>query len=147
MGRGERWSGWLDIGVGRVSRSQHGGLSARAVGRDLDGKQARAFPASALEYRPGTLMDKRRIRATVRGLVQGVSYRAATVDEARRLGLTGWVANRRDGAVELEAQGPVDAVERLVAWCHHGPPLADVSAVEVADVAAVEGEVSFTIRH
>jgi acylphosphatase len=92
-------------------------------------------------------MDKRRIRATVRGLVQGVSYRAATVDEARRLGLTGWVANRRDGAVELEAQGPADAVERLVAWCHHGPPLADVAAVEVADVATVDGEGSFTIRH
>jgi acylphosphatase len=92
-------------------------------------------------------MDKRRIRATVRGLVQGVSYRAATLDEARRLGLTGWVANRRDGAVELEAQGPAAAVERLVAWCHQGPPLADVSAVEAADIATVDGEVSFMIRH
>ena len=92
-------------------------------------------------------MDKRRINATVRGRVQGVSFRAATQDEARRLGLTGWVRNLRDGAVALEAQGAVDAVEKLVAWCHQGPPLAEVSSVEIGELSPVPGETGFAIRH
>jgi acylphosphatase len=92
-------------------------------------------------------MDKRRIRATVRGLVQGVSFRAATQDEARRLGVTGWVRNQAGGAVELEAQGPASAVDELVAWCHRGPPLSDVAAVDVTDIAPIAGEGGFEIRH
>jgi acylphosphatase len=92
-------------------------------------------------------MDKRRIAATVRGLVQGVSFRAATRSEARRLGLTGWVRNQADGSVALEAQGPAARVEDLVAWCRQGPPLADVSGVEVDDLAVVTGEDGFAIRH
>jgi acylphosphatase len=92
-------------------------------------------------------MDKRRINATVRGLVQGVSFRAATREEARRLGLTGWVRNLPDGRVALEAQGPSDAVDKLIAWCHHGPPLADVAAVEVGEASPVAGEDGFAIRH
>lgn len=73
----------------------------------------------------------RRIRAVVRGRVQGVAYRASTEREARRLGLAGWVENRADGAVALEAEGPADAVAALVAWCGRGPALARVTAVEV----------------
>ncbi len=81
----------------------------------------------------------RRIRAIVSGRVQGVSFRATTAREASRLGLTGWVKNRSDGTVELEAQGPDDKVAALVAWCHQGPPAASVS-----DVAVEELEVSGT---
>jgi acylphosphatase len=92
-------------------------------------------------------MDKRRIAATVRGLVQGVSFRAATRAQARQLGLTGWVRNHPDGSVRLEAQGPAGRVDELIAWCRQGPPMADVSGVEVADVAAVDGEPDFTVRH
>ena len=92
-------------------------------------------------------MDKRRIAATVRGMVQGVSFRVATRGEARRLGLTGWVRNLPDGSVALEAQGSAEDVGQLIAWCRQGPPLADVTGVEVADVAPVAGEAGFSIRH
>ena len=65
----------------------------------------------------------------VEGRVQGVGYREACVDEARALGLHGWVRNRIDGSVEVLLQGPLDAVSRLQAWLHEGPPLARVDRV------------------
>lgn len=69
------------------------------------------------------------------GSVQGVFFRASTRDEARRLGVVGWAANRHDGAVEIEAQGPADAVAALVAFVRGGPGHAVVDALEVTDVA------------
>ena len=87
----------------------------------------------------------RRVRAIVSGRVQGVSYRASTVDEAQRLGLAGWVKNRRDGSVELEAEGASERVAELLRWCEHGPPAARVSGVVVDELGLV-GEAGFTIR-
>ena len=89
----------------------------------------------------------RRVRAIVTGRVQGVAYRASTVFEARALGLTGWVRNRADGSVELEAQGDDDGVAALVAWCAHGPPAARVTGVSTDDIAAVGDERDFVQRH
>lgn len=80
------------------------------------------------------------------GRVQGVSYRASTADEAQRLGLRGWVKNRADGAVELEAEGEADRVADLLMWCGHGPPAARVSRVAVDELAPSGGEDDFTIR-
>jgi acylphosphatase len=80
-----------------------------------------------------------RQNAVVTGRVQGVGYRAATAAEARRLGLAGWVRNRPDGAVELEAEGPADAVAALLAWCRVGPPSAKVREV-VASARVATGE-------
>lgn len=71
-----------------------------------------------------------RVRIVVRGRVQGVWFRGSARDEARRLGLVGWARNRADGSVEILAEGAPAAVERLVAWCHEGPPLARVRSVE-----------------
>ncbi|MBZ0237038.1 MAG: acylphosphatase [Deltaproteobacteria bacterium] len=76
----------------------------------------------------------RRVHARVRGRVQGVAYRASTRHEARRLGLAGWVRNLPDGSVELEAQGPTDVVEQLLAWCRKGPSLARVTSVDVTEL-------------
>jgi acylphosphatase len=87
----------------------------------------------------------RRARAIVTGRVQGVSYRAATAFEAKRLGLVGWVRNLVDGSVELEAQGPDDKVAALLAWCEHGPPSARVSRVDVTDLPAVGAETTFAV--
>ena len=87
----------------------------------------------------------RRVRAIVTGRVQGVSYRASTADEAQRLGLTGWVRNRMDGSVELEAEGEADRVADLLAWCEHGPPAARVSRVVVEELAP-GGDAEFTVR-
>jgi acylphosphatase len=53
-------------------------------------------------------------------------------DEAERLGVTGWVRNRRDGSVEAMVDGSRGAVEAMVAWARHGPPAARVTAVEAA---------------
>lgn len=70
------------------------------------------------------------VRLIVRGRVQGVGFRYATVEQGRRLALAGWARNLPDGAVEVVAAGDGEAVERLVAWCRQGPPSARVASVE-----------------
>jgi acylphosphatase len=75
-----------------------------------------------------------RRRYVVRGIVQGVNFRATAADQARRLGLTGRVWNRSDGAVECVAEGDAGALDRFREWLVRGPRLADVERVEVADV-------------
>lgn len=92
-------------------------------------------------------MAAARARVLVSGVVQGVSFRAYTADEARRLGLNGWVRNLPDGRVELEVEGERAQVEALVAWCHRGPPAAQVDAVD-AEWAAFRGDLPpFHVRH
>jgi acylphosphatase len=76
------------------------------------------------------MADRARVHLLVSGVVQGVSFRAYAADEARRLGLAGWVRNLPDGRVEAEAEGARAAVEALVAWCRRGPPAAQVDDVE-----------------
>ena len=89
----------------------------------------------------------RRIRAIVSGRVQGVSFRAATRAEAHRLGVVGWVKNRPDGSVELEAEGPEDMIAALLAWCDQGPPAASVARVAVDDLPVIGAERSFEVRY
>ncbi|TFW18003.1 acylphosphatase [Duganella callida] len=74
-------------------------------------------------------------RLVVTGLVQGVGYRASFERQALRLGLRGWVRNRRDGSVEATVEGAAPALEEIVAWARKGPPSARVDhvAVEEAD--------------
>lgn len=72
----------------------------------------------------------------IRGRVQGVGFRYWTMAEAIRLGVAGWVRNRRDGSVEALFAGPADAVTDLVARCRNGPEFARVDAVEDQPVTA-----------
>lgn len=81
----------------------------------------------------------RRIHAIISGRVQGVFYRASTMDEAIRLGLTGWVKNLADGSVELVAEGPSNSIDALISWCRKGPPHARVTNIEI-DEQAPTGE-------
>ena len=78
------------------------------------------------------MSDLVRAHILVSGDVQGVSFRAATVDEARRLGVHGWVRNVADGRVEAEAEGERAQVEALVRFCQRGPPAARVHDVQVS---------------
>ncbi len=87
-----------------------------------------------------------RIHFKVYGRVQGVFYRASTVERARALGLTGWVKNCPDGSVEGIAEGPRRALEELILWCGRGPPGARVSRVETRWDAARNGFTAFTIE-
>jgi acylphosphatase len=89
----------------------------------------------------------RSVRCVVSGRVQGVNYRATARREAQRLGLTGWVRNRDDGAVELEAEGEPAALEALVAWLRRGPPVARVVSLETDWSDAVSGYAGFEIRY
>jgi len=92
-------------------------------------------------------MEHARARLLISGLVQGVCFRAETVNEARRRGLSGWVRNLPGGRVEAVAEGPRGAVEQLVQWCRHGPPVARVTQVEV-DWGTPAGNCDgFTVRY
>ncbi len=93
------------------------------------------------------LTSVRRVRAIVIGRVQGVSFRASTAAEARRLGIVGWVKNRADGSVELEAEGPEDRVAALLAWCEQGPPAARVERVAVDELAPGGGHRGFAVTY
>jgi len=70
----------------------------------------------------------------VRGLVQGIGYRHACVQHARKAGLTGWVRNRMDDSVEALLQGPRSEVERMCDWMRERVPGARVDAIDVTDV-------------
>jgi DNA ligase D-like protein (predicted 3'-phosphoesterase) len=85
------------------------------------------------------------IRAVVRGDVQAVGFRDATLRLARELGVMGWVRNGGEAAVQVHAEGAAEAVERLVAFLHEGPPAASVAQVAL-DRVAIEGHEQFAIR-
>jgi len=92
------------------------------------------------------LMATRRVHAIVSGRVQGVSYRAATADTARRLGICGWVRNLPDGSVELEAEGATEQITAMLEWCGRGPPAAQVAKVASTDLAPTGVDTAFVIQ-
>lgn len=79
------------------------------------------------------------LRVRIEGRVQGVWFRAWTVQEATRRGLAGWVRNRRDGAVEALFAGPEERVREMVALCWQGPPAARVGAVTETPASPPDG--------
>jgi acylphosphatase len=93
-------------------------------------------------------MTRKRVHVIVEGRVQGVFFRAYTKDEADRLGLSGWVRNRRDGAVETLIEGEAAAVDRMIGWLHEGSPMANVVRVQVAEEEATgDQHGGFAIRY
>lgn len=75
----------------------------------------------------------RRVRARISGRVQGVFFRTSCAERAEALGLTGWIRNASDGAVEAVFEGEDAGVEAMLAWCREGPPNAQVDGVEVME--------------
>jgi len=79
--------------------------------------------------------DRRRLKAEIVGDVQGVGFRFFAERHARHLGLEGYVRNRNDGAVEVEAEGAASALEQFLNELRHGPRLARVQDVRVSWMA------------
>jgi len=76
-------------------------------------------------------MEHLRAQVIIRGLVQGVFFRASTREEAMRLNVDGWVRNLPDGSVQALFEGEKKKVEEIIGWCHKGPSGAAVSKVEI----------------
>jgi len=71
------------------------------------------------------------LNITIRGKVQGVSFRVATKAVANQLGITGFIKNQVDGSVYAEAEGKDFELDNFVDWCHEGPEGAQVEKVEI----------------
>ncbi len=76
-------------------------------------------------------MEYLRAQVIIDGIVQGVFFRAATRDEAIRIGVGGWVRNLSDGTVQALFEGEKNKVESIIAWCHQGPQGARVDRVQI----------------
>lgn len=76
--------------------------------------------------------ERRRFKAEIVGDVQGVGFRYFAESHARRLGLEGYVRNRYDGAVEVEAEGGVPSLERFLDLLRQGPRMARIQDVRVS---------------
>lgn len=74
------------------------------------------------------------VEVNIQGRVQGVWFRAWTYENAKALGLRGWVKNCGDGSVAALFEGPDEAVEQMLKLCHEGPELAHVSKVDVTKI-------------
>ena len=74
--------------------------------------------------------------ATISGRVQGVWFRGFVVENARKLGVTGWVRNRANGTVEAELVGSGPAINELLRRCRKGPSAARVDGIDVRPMAA-----------
>ena len=93
------------------------------------------------------MQTKRAVHLLISGHVQGVFFRQSTQNQARRLGVSGWVRNLPNGRVEAKVWGEAEAVNRLVRWCHTGPANAYVTDVTVADTEAEDASLGFHIRN
>lgn len=76
-------------------------------------------------------------RVRIYGRVQGVGFRFSAARRALALGVNGRIRNLGDGTVEVIVAGAAPAVESLLAWLRHGPPMAEVSAIQVEDAAGL----------
>jgi acylphosphatase len=74
------------------------------------------------------------VRLTITGRVQGVGYRDWAIATGQKLGVTGWVRNRGDGAVEALVVGDDTAVGTMIDACRRGPALAQVEEIDVEPV-------------
>lgn len=81
----------------------------------------------------------------VYGRVQGVGFRYYTEREAKRLGISGYVQNKPDGSVYIEAEGDEAAMKDFVEWCRSGPPWARVRNLEFTEVPPI-GRIGFTVK-
>jgi len=77
------------------------------------------------------MANMKRFKATVKGRVQGVSFRHYAQLEAQRLGVMGWIANHRDGSVRVVAEGPETKLKQFEKFLHQGSPHAQVREIDI----------------
>ena len=126
--------GWMpgdSIEAGRRLRSRRAAATERRFIQPHDSK-----PTAINE----------RWRMLVSGKVQGVGYRMSCCSRAKDLGLSGWVRNRPDGTVEVEAEGPIQELTELRLWCEMGPTAANVNRVSASQIGPT-GSDWFEVRH
>jgi acylphosphatase len=104
-----------------------------------------------VRYEQGTkiaaMKNAARVHLKINGRVQGVYFRASTVEQARRLGVTGWVMNCRDSSVAVIAEGERERLEELIGWCRSGPPGAQVKEIRVEWEDSKDEFQGFFIKH
>lgn len=89
---------------------------------------------------------KKRVHLIISGMVQGVFFRASASSAARKLGLSGWVKNVPNGAVELVAEGEEESLKKLIGWCRTGPSGARVEQVDTKWIEATGEYEGFGVR-
>lgn len=87
-----------------------------------------------------------RVHAVIKGKVQGVYFRASTLEKAISLDIRGYVKNLHDGTVELDAESNKEKLIELLHWCHKGPPGASVESVQTKWLENLIHYTDFTIR-
>lgn len=92
-------------------------------------------------------MENKTYHIQVSGKVQGVAFRHYTKMQADRIGINGWVRNRRDGSVEAVISGPEEKLEEMIIWLHSGPPSSVVTQVNVSEIEKAEPFDFFDIRY
>lgn len=86
------------------------------------------------------------LNITIAGRVQGVGFRRAARDQARYMGIKGYVKNLPDGSVFIEAEGEDDAMASFVRWCRQGPPFGRVEEVST-ETGSWQGFPTFETRY
>ena len=93
------------------------------------------------------MSSKKRVHVIVEGRVQGVFFRAYTSDEAKKLGLAGWVRNRPEGTVEAVVEGNAGSVDTILRWFYQGSPGSKVTDVKVQEESPIGDMNSFEIHY
>ena len=89
----------------------------------------------------------KRVHVYISGRVQGVFFRAETQRAAQGFNLTGWVRNMADGRVEALFEGADENVDKMIAWCHIGPPAARVEKVLIEEETYTGEFHDFSIKY
>lgn len=90
-------------------------------------------------------MNKKRVVIKIYGLVQGVSFRYYTREEAQKLNLSGWVKNEPDGSVTIVAEGEEKNLKKLINWAKSGPSFAQTEDIKI-QWQEPQGEEGFEMR-
>jgi acylphosphatase len=93
------------------------------------------------------MLANKRVHLIIHGIVQGVNFRYSTQQKAIELDVKGWVRNRKDGNVEVIAEGKSDIIDEFINWCKSGPKRASVTKVEIEEVSITTNLTEFEILY